>query len=176
MISTKELFLELRETELMFETSSIPNQANPMKNEISFPLPKGMTKAQMKTDIRNWVKQNGWKPGETFAFLKKVKDLADIGLKEIRPAFLESIDSDGAKVDGMEISTQAVVKWDYSDDPTWNELQKEMKALEAKIKNRESVMKTAAGNPFQTIIDKATGEEVQPAKRGETTLRINTNY
>jgi predicted transcriptional regulator len=75
----------------------------------------------------------------------------------------------GAKIEKMEAGT----KYDYSvcNDSIWNDLEKQVKELSEKKKNRETFLKSLA-NQVEEVIS-AQGEILQcPIKTSKTTFKI----
>lgn len=73
----------------------------------------------------------------------------------------------GAKIERVE----AGVKYDYSNDIVWKELNEELETLKSSLKYREDLLKSIP--QFMSIVDDQTGEMIPaPLKTSTTTIKI----
>ena len=86
---------------------------------------------------------------QAFAFLKKISDLVDKVMSEIKEDAMAEIAKGNNFAHGVKMSVAGKTTYDYSKDPVWAD-------LKAKIKEREDFLKSI--KYFIDVLDEQTGE------------------
>ena len=82
------------------------------------------------------------------------RDITDLTMTEAQKYGSKSFDAQGAKFTITERKD-----YDFTEDPTYNELTSKINALKAKLKERESILKIIS----EPLADPETGEMINPA-------------
>ena len=95
---------------------------------------------------------------KAFAFLKKISELIDKVVDGIKDDALEEVRKGHNFAHGVKMSVVGKTTYDYSQDPTWQD-------LKAKIKDREEFLKSI---PFYLdTFNEETGEVVRIVQAGK---------
>ena len=113
--------------------------------------------------IKNEIMSGAISPAVAFVQLKAMEDFAKKlrADEEIKDVLFQMLDhSNKIEIYGAVISTKNVSEYDYCQDSTLAELEKEKERINDKIKNRKSLLEKLE----EPIIVEETGEVIQPAK------------
>ena len=86
---------------------------------------------------------------QAFAFLKKISDLVDKVMSEIKEDAMAEIAKGNNFAHGVKMTIAGKTTYDYSNDPVWAD-------LKAKIKEREDFLRSI--KYFIDVLDEQTGE------------------
>ena len=116
-----------------------------------------------ETEFRNMILRADGNdcPLKAMMKLKEIENSVKTAKAQIMPFALNEIsyyEKDKTEIDGIKISTTQSGKYDYSEIQEIKDLQDKIKDLQDKAKNAYK-----AGLNSNTIIDKVTGEIIQPA-------------
>jgi hypothetical protein len=95
---------------------------------------------------------------QAFAFLKKISDLVDKVMSEIKEDAMAEIAKGNNFAHGVKMSVAGKTTYDYSSDPVWAD-------LKAKIKEREDFLKSIKF--FIDVLDEQTGEVTRVMQAGK---------
>lgn len=103
---------------------------------------------------------------DVFTQVRAVKEVADAildGIKETVIDDVERLHADEREYRGIKLElANGRTKYDFSHDEEWVNLQEELSEIKDRIKSREKLMIDAI--KYSGVVDKDTGEEIQPAK------------
>lgn len=114
-----------------------------------------------------YIKENG-DAENTFAFLKKCSTLLDLVTDGVKEDAMTAIGRGSDYFHGVKMTVESRTTYNYSNDPIWKNLQKQMK-------ERESLLK-AIKEPIE-VLDPESGEvvKVYPATK-KVSDYIKTNF
>ena len=95
---------------------------------------------------------------QAFAFLKKISDLVDKVMSEIKEDAMAEIAKGNNFAHGVKMSVAGKTTYDYSNDPVWAD-------LKAKMKEREDFLKSIKF--FIDVLDEETGEVTRVMQAGK---------
>jgi hypothetical protein len=95
---------------------------------------------------------------QAFAFLKKISDLVDKVMSEIKHDAMAEIAKGNNFAHGVKMSVAGKTTYDYSNDPVWAD-------LKAKIKEREDFLRSI--KYFIDVLDDETGEVTRVMQAGK---------
>lgn len=190
MISSDEIFMQMREEEsfeqrmgihdeyhqneeMMEEINALHGNVPPI--DIGLMVPSLQTSEQIANGIIQAVKEGQITPLELAVKKKCLVDALDMALKDkdVMKACIEEVEQygkDGAKIFGATVKVTSTVKYDYSKDPKWQELNNSIAPVLAEIKEQEERIKVACKQQA-SLTDTETGEiiaSIVPAPRTET--------
>ena len=141
-----------------------------------------------KENIRNIVlnniqhlKDGEGNPLDAFVKAKALSEYLNVALSELKDIAMEEAmkySKDDNTMYGIKFEeTTSPMRFDYSNNPDWVKLQKNIDELRSKQKEIEEQMKTAfRTGSHSTMVDNDTGEVLPPPKvksGGERTLKVS---
>jgi len=128
-----------------------------MKNELQLYSELAPLATKSKSEITelaqkqiDYIKENG-DAENTFAFLKKCSTLLDLVTDGVKEDAMTAIGRGSDYFHGVKMTVESRTTYNYSNDPIWKNLQKQMK-------ERESLLK-AIKEPIE-VLDPESGEVV----------------